>query len=65
MKTSTANKPERTLSAVSNEELETVTGGSIDLDVPQCGNTFPVGPRPSTIGAQVIIPAAQNTWAGR
>jgi hypothetical protein len=63
MKTSiNANKSERVLTDVSREELQTVTGGSVDLEVPQCGNVFPIGPRPSTIGSQMTIPAAQRMW---
>jgi hypothetical protein len=63
----TRNKTEYALTEVSREELQTITGGSVDLDVPQCGNVVPVGPRPYTAGSpvQVIIPAAQNTWTGR
>ena len=61
-----ANELELNLTPASNEELQVIAGGSIDLDGPQCGNVIPHFPYPgyTSLGSVVIIPAAQNTWAG-
>jgi hypothetical protein len=57
------NETEQNLIAVTGAELQTVTGGSIDLDVPQCGNVLPHFPYPqptAALGSIVTLPAAQR-----
>jgi hypothetical protein len=64
MKTRTdTNEMEQNLIPVTGAELQTVTGGSIDLDVPQCGNVIPPLPYPqayTTIGSVVTLPAVRG-----
>jgi hypothetical protein len=57
-----ANELEQNLIAVTSAELQTVTGGSIDLDVPQCGTVIPHFPYPqptAALGSIVTLPAVQ------
>jgi hypothetical protein len=63
MKTRTdTNETEQNLIPLTGAELRTVAGGSIDLDVPQCGTVIPPLPYPpaSVALGSVTLPAVQR-----
>jgi hypothetical protein len=45
---------DRVLAEVTAEQLLAITGGSIDVDVPQCGNVFPHGPYPNLMVVSIL-----------